>query len=405
MAKAGLIDIARAVVAKRGVPDFSELISRGVPAATALGAGAFGAWLAVVTGLPAPLLTGPATLVTLVALAGARVGIPVPLRDAIFLILGMNIGTAVTPEAVATAGRWPGSLFGLALSVMCTMALGAVLMHRLFKMPRLSALLAATPGHLSFVLAVAEEGGADSRRVALVQSMRVLLLTLLVPVLIQLIDHGDLPTRVRPDATPLYLLVLLGIAAFGVGLVFRRLKMPAALLLGGMAVSGALHGTGLMQGAFPDWLSGAAFVTMGSLIGTRFNGVTFRMVAQAIVASFTLTTFAALIALAFAAPISALIGLPVVSVLIAYAPGGLETMMAMSVLLDANPAYVAAHHVFRLFFLSLLIPIAVAYVRRLARSSLAGAQDTGGAGGQRAQGEAKPGQKRGDDTAGDDDKG
>jgi len=49
--------------------------------------------------------------------------------------------------------------------------------------------------------------------------------------------------------------------------------------------------------------------------------------------------------------------LPLMQLLIAFAPGGVETMAAMSVLLDADPAFVAAHHVLRLFVLTALVPI------------------------------------------------
>ena len=366
-----------------------------------MGAGAVGAVLAVLLDLPAPFLTGPATTVTLAALAGLPVGIPARLRDPFFLLIGMNVGAAVTPEAVATAARWPGSLLALAVAVTVMLALGAYFMRRVIGLDRLPALLAATPGHLSFVLSIAEEGEADTRRVALVQSLRVLFLTLLVPVLVQLLDRGPLPEAPARAVTALWLLVPMGLGALVVGLVFKRLNLPAALLLGGMAVSGGLHGSGSMTGQFPPWLTAVGFTFMGSLIGTRFNGINLRMFLRAIVASFTLTSLAALTALLFAVPVSMLLGVPLVAVVIAFAPGGLETMMAMSVLLDANPAYVAAHHVFRLFFLSALIPFAVARTRR----SLARAQNPGGAGGQRPQGEGEAGQKGGQNSPGDDHEG
>jgi uncharacterized membrane protein AbrB (regulator of aidB expression) len=50
-------------------------------------------------------------------------------------------------------------------------------------------------------------------------------------------------------------------------------------------------------------------------------------------------------------------GIPIIHIFIAIAPGGLETMVAMGGLVDAEPTYVAFHHVMRLFFIALLIPI------------------------------------------------
>jgi uncharacterized membrane protein AbrB (regulator of aidB expression) len=43
--------------------------------------------------------------------------------------------------------------------------------------------------------------------------------------------------------------------------------------------------------------------------------------------------------------------------MIAFAPGGLETMAAMAVMMHADTAYVGSHHVLRLLFLSVLMPL------------------------------------------------
>ena len=46
-----------------------------------------------------------------------------------------------------------------------------------------------------------------------------------------------------------------------------------------------------------------------------------------------------------------------IEILIAIAPGGLETMVVMGQLVDADPAFIAIHHIVRLIFLSFFIPI------------------------------------------------
>ncbi|MHC0053473.1 AbrB family transcriptional regulator [Actibacterium sp. D379-3] len=329
-----------------------------------LAIGAAGAALAVWLGIPAPFLTGPAFCVTLSALLGFQAPIPDRLRDGVFLLIGLNMGTAVTPEAVATAAKWPGSLTMLALSVLVIFLGGAALLRALFGMDRMSALLAATPGHLSFVMSLSAEVKADLASVSMIQTMRVLALTLLVPFIAPLLSDHPMPAM-RPitHVMPLSALGALAVLAVLLGLAFQRLKVPAALLLAGMTVSAIAHGASITDGAMPRVLSIPAFVIMGALIGTRFTGISFRMVLRSLGATSVLTGFSALIALAAAMLVARVFGLPIVTALIAFAPGGLETMMAMSALLDANPAYVAAHHVFRLLFLSLILPLIVARTR------------------------------------------
>ncbi|SIO53311.1 hypothetical protein SAMN05444722_3197 [Rhodovulum sp. ES.010] len=337
-----------------------------VPAIFTLAAGAAGALLATRLGVPAPFLTGPALTVTLLALAGGRVGLPPWLRDACFVTIGVNMGAGVTPEAMATATRWPVSLLLLAAALAAILGLGARLLRRRFGFDPMSALLAATPGHLSFVLSLSTDVRADLPRVTLIQTLRVLALTLLVPFLAPLLVEGTLPTT-PPGPDPMALAALGPLVAGAVllGLGFRKLGIPAALLLGGMAVSASGHASGLVEGAVPAWLSTPAFVTMGMLIGTRFSGVTPRMVVSALRASGLLTGFAVIVSLGAAALVSRLLDIPMLTALIAFAPGGLETMMAMSLLLNADPAYVAAHHVFRLLLLTLALPILVARMRKL----------------------------------------
>ena len=323
--------------------------------------GALGAWLAARAGAPAPFLTGPALLVTLAAMAGMPAHIPARLREAIFLIVGLNIGAAVTPEALATAARWPASLALLTVMLLVTFFGGAALLARLFGIDRMTALLAACPGHMSVVLSISEDVTADNTRVAVIQTLRVLALTLAVPAMAALLSPRPLGGLPGPETVMgLPMIAASVLAALAVGAILRRLGLPAALLLGAMAVSATLHGTGTVRAGLPPWLAVAAFSAMGTLIGTRFAGITPRMLVQSLGAALLLTGFAALVAAAGAALVAGVLGLSFVPALIAYAPGGLETMLAMSVLLDADPAFVTAHHVYRLVVLSVVLPWAAA---------------------------------------------
>ena len=51
--------------------------------------------------------------------------------------------------------------------------------------------------------------------------------------------------------------------------------------------------------------------------------------------------------------------MPLAHVLVAFAPGGLETMIAMGVVLGVVPGFVAACHIARLLVLSVLLPFLI----------------------------------------------
>ena len=328
-----------------------------------LAIGAAGAALFWAVGFPAAVLTGPAAAVSLATLAGLRSHVPTWLRDAVFLVIGVTVGSTVTPEVVATALAWPLSLALLTVTLLLALVLARVMLVRSFGYDRLTALLAATPGHLSYVLGLSADLRADVPRVALVQSVRVLLLTLLVPVLLAL--WGAEGTGRLPDQGTIAFGV--GVAVFalsiGAGLVLKRISVPAPLLLGAMAVSGLGHGTDMTPGTLPPWLTVGAFVAMGCLIGTRFRGLDRSGLLGALAAGAATTLIACAIAAVGAVVAARLVGLSPAALLLAFAPGGVEVMAALAVETGLEPAFVAAHHVFRLILLSLVLPILIARER------------------------------------------
>lgn len=325
--------------------------------ALTLAIGAAGAVLAQLLHLPAPYLTGPAALVTLAGVMGARTRVPVPMRDGCFLTIGLSMGTGVNPEILAAAAHWPLSLVALGLALLVIFLGGAAMLQRFLGFDRNSALLASTPGHLSYILSLSTEIRSDISVIAVAQSLRVLILTLLVPLMVAALTDADLSMSLRPGATmSLWHLGLTLCLSAGLGMVLKRLRLPAAFLLGGMIVSTLSHGTGITPGLVPAWITVPSFAIMGTLIGTRFSGVGLAQIARASGAAAVMTALALVATVGAALAMHWALGMPVINLLIAYAPGGLETMAALSVMLDADPAFVAFHHAFRILLLTLLVP-------------------------------------------------
>ncbi|WP_071672424.1 AbrB family transcriptional regulator [Nioella nitratireducens] len=322
-----------------------------------LALGGAGAATAMALHIPAPFLTGPAAVVSFASVFGLSTRIPLGLRDLCFLVIGLSMGTGINPEILSAAAAWPMSLVALAAALVFIFLGGAEALQRWLGLDRITARLAASPGHLSYILSLSTETRADVALLAVVQSLRVLTLTLLVPLVVALVTNADLSMSSRPG-TPMDLLPLAGLAVVsaGLGLVFKRLKLPAAFLMGGLVLSAVSHGTGVLAGIVPVWLAVPSFVIMGTLIGTRFSGVTWSMIVRALAAALILTGFALVATVAAAVVMHWALGIPLTSLLIAYAPGGLETMAAISVMLDADPAFVAFHHAFRVLMLTFLVP-------------------------------------------------
>lgn len=327
--------------------------------------GLIGAVLATILSFPAPGLTGPALLVTLAGLCGLPTHIPAWLRQTCFLIIGITMGAGVTPETIETAQRWPGSLLLLFVGLMLIMVLGTYGLKKLFGYDTRTAFLSSVPGHLSFILSLSSDTKTDQTALSIMQSCRVLFLTLVVPFLAGLLSDWSLPHHTSTLPTmPLPDLALVGFAALVIGFVFVKLKVPAAILLGGLFISALAHATDISHGNVPEWLSFPAFAVMGAIIGTRFSGVRWPELRPALAGAGYVTLISTGVSLALALVLAWFLRLPLTHILVAVAPGGLEAMAAMGVLLGINPAFVAAHHVSRLLFLSIALPLAMRLVDR-----------------------------------------
>jgi len=317
-----------------------------------------GAGMTYALAFPAPFLTGPAMAVTLAGLLGVRTaGPPARVRDMVFVILGLTIGQGVTPEVFGAMRTWPITLAALAASLFAIIFVTREMLVRFWSMDPATAFLSSSPGHLSYVLGLSEGVKADLKTVSIVQSMRVLALTLLVPVAVTL--TGQIPDRVllAPQETALGPLLAMILAAGVVGYVLQLLRLPAAYLIGGMLVSVAAHVSGLVSGVMSFWVAAAAFVALGGLIGSRFSGVTWPHLRRAFSAGVMVTLLAAVLAAAFAVLTHWITGMDLIALFIAFAPGGIETMAAMAVILGVDPTFVATHHVARLLMLTVIVPV------------------------------------------------
>jgi hypothetical protein len=326
--------------------------------ALALALGGAGAALAWAASVPAPFILGPAVAVTIAGIAGLRTDVPLPFRNIAFVVIGAIMGSGVTPQVLETARQWPLSFVALGVTITVIMAITTALLQKLWRYDRITAVLSSAPGHMSFVMSLGAETGGNLAAISIVQSIRLLCLTLIVPVIVAF-GGFELPetTPHSAGAMPLLQLTAMLPVCLAAGYALHRLRLPAGYLIGAMLVSTAAHLSGLADGAVPAWLAVPCLVAMGTMIGTRFSGVTIRQLGKFAGAGLLSTLIAFAVAAAGALAAARLTGLAPGPMLVAFAPGGVETMAAIALQVNADPAFVAAHHVMRLFMLTALIPL------------------------------------------------
>lgn len=325
--------------------------------ATAILAFAGGA-LFTALGLPAAWLMGAMVATAAAALAGLPVGLPNGPREIAFLLLGISIGSSVTPGIVGELGAWPGSILLLFVSIAATILVSSSYLQRVQGWDRTTARFASMPGAFSSVAIIAAESDADLPRVILAQSLRVFTLVALMPPILSLANGGAPagsaipPPEVNSPAEA----ITVFLASAALALALNRLKVPAATFLGAMITSATLHATGLVHGRFPPLLVILGFIATGAVIGARFRGTTLQTVMRTLPGASVSILLALIVSALFALIGARLLGLPFGQLWLALAPGGVEAMAAMALVLNLEPAFVGAHHILRILGLNLAGP-------------------------------------------------
>jgi uncharacterized protein len=330
-------------------------------------AAAGGAALGLI-GVPAGWLSGSILAVAGASLAGRPMLIPTLLMRAIFVLIGISLGAVVTPETLHGMATYPVSIAVLILAMALISIGGAGYLRLIHRWGNVDAYLAAAPGGMSQVLALGAELGGDLRAIAIVQSIRVVVIAVGLPAGLSMLGLvGQAPPRVTGVLSIGVVdeLAILVAASTVVAIIAYRIRFPGGLLFGAMLTSAALHGSGLIHAVMPWWVVNTVMVAMGAITGSRFANTPLRMLLNFVGAAFGSFAVAVTIAAAFAAVLISVLSLRAAEVMIAFAPGSVDAMMLLALALNLDPVYVGAHHLTRIFFVSLTMPLVA---RRTARS-------------------------------------
>jgi membrane AbrB-like protein len=319
-------------------------------------------------GVPAGLVIGSLLGVATAALAGRPMMVPEPLMRMISVLVGISLGAVVSPETLNGLAAFPLSIAVLAVSTLCLIAATSSYLRFVHGWDAQSALLGASPGALAQVMVLSAEYKADMRAIAIVQTMRVVALTIGIPAglaLFGLTVSGGLLARFGSThpASVAELAILVAASTLS-GIAVWRLRLPGGLMFGAMIASGILHGAGFIQATLPWWAAAVAIVGIGAVTGARFSGTNPRTLLRFFGAA--LGSFAVGIAVTslFVVLLTALLAIPAADAVVAFSPGAQDTMMVLALALHLDPVFVGALHISRFLLVSLLVPVLAHRLRR-----------------------------------------
>ena len=318
-----------------------------------LAGGAFFQWLQ----LPGGLISGAMIAVGAAAIAGRPMGLPPLMAHIVLMTLGLSLGSMVSPQMLTNMASYPLSIAILAASTFCATMGSSYYLQRIHHWDRTSALLAGSPGALSQIIMLANERRADVAGIAVVQTMRVIILTAALPLILAasgLAQHAGSSVHAAP-ATPLALAILVA-GCVATALLLRVLKFPASWMFGAMLGSSILHGTGMIEGGLPTWAYATALIGIGSLIGTRFARISARTLLSHMTAAIGSFSVAIVISAIFVALVTMTTSARFGDIVVAFSPGAMDAMLALALTLHIDPIFVGAHHLSRFIFVSIATP-------------------------------------------------
>jgi membrane AbrB-like protein len=322
-----------------------------------LAIGSAGGLLFLWAHLPGGLISGAMFAVGGAAIAGRPLAVPAILTQAVLVLLGISLGALVSRQLLQHIGAYPLTIALLALATFCSTFGSSVYLQRFHGWDQTSAFLAGSPGALSQITVLAAEKGADVPAIAVVQTVRVIILTAALPALLTLtgIAPSSPPTIALAIASPVELVGLIA-ASVAVALLLQLVRFPASWMFGAMIASSVLHGAGWVEGGLPPWVRGIALIGIGALIGARFARMRARTLLSHVNAALGSFAVAILISGIFVAVIALTTHIRPGDVIVAFAPGAMDAMLALALTLHIDPIFVGAHHLSRFVFVTIATP-------------------------------------------------
>ena len=319
-----------------------------------LGIGASGALIFIYLGMSLPWVLGSMSACAAISLCGYQLQVPNSWRSSALATIGIILGGSFDLDTVQALPSWSISISFMLFLTVCYLLISYQILSRWSNMSRLTAIFSAIPGGLAIISAISEMYNADTRRIALSHSARLVALLVLVPIILKFIGQHELPKSTVPhftlsldQASLIGYLILLLCAAVGIALA-HLCRFPTGVLLFPIILSALAHASGIIHTQVPLAIASIAQTILGASIGIRFVGYKWRDIFHDGWISVVIGVLLAVLAMLAALLLSYLFNLEFAPLLLVFLPGGAPEVGVMALALDIDPAMVASHHMLRL---------------------------------------------------------
>lgn len=323
------------------------------------------AQLCIALHTPLPWMLGPLLATAVASVLGLPTFSWAPMRNGGQWVIGTALGLYFTPQTTAlVASLW----WAIALGIAWALGLGALFGWWLQRVraaglqapagPQLRATnyFAAAIGAASEMTLLAERAGARTDLVASAHTLRILLVTLLIPLALQFSGlQGIALTPSGPRVVSWSGFVLLALGTGAGAWLMQRLGRANPWFLGPLLVCMGLTMFEIELTAIPGWMVNAAQLVIGISLGVRFTAG-FVHTAPRWLGAVALGTLAMMLVCALMGWAMAwATGLHPATMLLATSPGGIAEMSITAKVLQLGAPVVTAFQVCRLIAVLILV--------------------------------------------------
>ncbi len=298
-------------------------------------------------------------------------------------VLGVYIGTMVSRDAVGALGPHWLIVLGVAVATLFISVVSGALLGLRRDVSPLTGSLAMVAGGASGLVAIARELGADDRVVAVVQYLRVALVTASMPIAVTLIYRAERTHHAalvsQTTSVPWYLSVLALVGLVLVGATTGKLvRLPGAGLLGPLALTVVLQLSPVpFDLTVPAVLVQVGYLVIGWQAGVAFTRDSLRAVGRMLPAALALIVVLTVATAGLGVLLARFAGLTPLEGYLATSPGGVYAVLATAVETGSNVTFVIAAQVVRILLMLFAAPLLAKAIVRVSdrfrpRGALAG---------------------------------
>jgi hypothetical protein len=287
-------------------------------------------------------------------------------------IIALATAARFSHETLLSVATYAGPLMVCIFITGSFSLFNGYLLSRWAGIDRATGFLSCIPGAGASIVALSEEMGADAVTVAVLQYLRILLVSALVPALVgslapvastpwSPLTAPSLAAAETPLGISLGLLTLVGGVGVWAGL---RLKLPAPLFLGPfLAGLLAVNLCPLSFQVSPTVFMVGLLLT-GLSIGVKFNGQTLRRLFKAVAIEAGLVLVLILVCLGVGYGFHCFTQVDATTAILGSTPGGLSAMIASAVEMGGDSGMVLAMQISRMLLIILLSPWFASWLTR-----------------------------------------